>query len=111
MTLRRAAAGALALVLLPVLAGATGTTLEQRINAERAKAQGLQSRLHAKRVELHAVTLRYQDLQTQLAQTNAAIDTVSGRIDVLSVQQSSAQRRIDWNTTQLGAARRSLRLH
>ncbi|MFY9632213.1 MAG: peptidoglycan DD-metalloendopeptidase family protein [Candidatus Cybelea sp.] len=111
MNSRRVTAGALALALLPALAGATGTTLEQRINTERAKAQDLQTRLHAKRAELHAVTLHYQDLQGQLAQTNAAIDTVTGRIDVLSVQQSSTQRRIDWNTTQLDAARRSLRLH
>ncbi|HEX4013073.1 MAG TPA: peptidoglycan DD-metalloendopeptidase family protein [Candidatus Cybelea sp.] len=111
MTARAFAAAATVAVLLPALAGASGTTLQQRIEAERAKAQGLQSRLHAKRVELHAVTLHYRDLQEQLTQTNAAIDTVSGRIDSLSVAQNSTQRRIDWNTTQLDAARRSLRLH
>lgn len=111
MTSRRIAAGALALALLPALGGASGATIQQRIDAARAKAQSLQSRLHSKKAELHAVTLRYQDLAAQLAQTNAAIDTVSGHIDALGVQQSSTQRRIDWNTTQLDAARRSLQLH
>jgi len=71
----------------------------------------MQARLHEKRGELHAVTLRYNDLQRQLGETNAAIGVVSGRIDSLSAQQSSTQRRIDWNMVQLEAAQRSLRLH
>jgi murein DD-endopeptidase MepM/ murein hydrolase activator NlpD len=100
---------AVALALVPALAG--GSTIEQRIEAERAKAQELQSRLHSKRAELHSVTLRYEDLQRQLGETNAAIGQVSGRIGALQVQQSSTERRIDWNSIQLDAARRSLRLH
>jgi murein DD-endopeptidase MepM/ murein hydrolase activator NlpD len=100
---------AVALVLVPGLAA--GSTLEQRIAHERAKTQQIQTRLHAKRAELHAVTLRYDDLQSQLGQTNAAIGEVSGRIDGLVAQQDSTQRRIDWNAIQLDAARRSLRLH
>jgi murein DD-endopeptidase MepM/ murein hydrolase activator NlpD len=100
---------AVSLVLVPGLAA--GSTLEQRIAHERAKTQQIQTRLHAKRTELHAVTLRYDDLQNQLGQTNAAIGDVSGRIDALVAQQGSTQRRIDWNAIQLDAARRSLRLH
>jgi murein DD-endopeptidase MepM/ murein hydrolase activator NlpD len=100
---------AVALAIVPAFAA--GSTLEQRIAAERAKAQQINAQLHAKRTELHAASLRYDDLQNQLGQTNAAIGVVSGRIDSLEGQQSSTQRRIDWNTVQLDAAKRSLRLH
>jgi murein DD-endopeptidase MepM/ murein hydrolase activator NlpD len=100
---------AVALALLPALAGAT--TIEQRITAQRAKAQQTQARLHAKRAELHAATTRYNDLERQLVETSAAIGEVSGRIDSLQVRRNSTERRIDWNTIQLDAARRSLRLH
>lgn len=109
--MRRSRFAALAVVLALVPANAGGTTIEQRIANERAKAQQISARLHAKRAELHSVTLRYDDLQRQLSETNAAIGEVNGRIDSLQVQQSSTQRRIDWNEIQLDAARRSLRLH
>ncbi len=108
---RAFAAWSLLAAFLPAMAGATGPTLQQRISAERAKAQSLQSQLHVKRAELHSVTLRYNDLQNQLAETNAAIGQVNDRLDSLASQQDSTQRRLDWNTTQLDAARRSLKLH
>jgi murein DD-endopeptidase MepM/ murein hydrolase activator NlpD len=109
--LRRLVAVAVALAFIPSLALARSTTLEQRIAAERAKAQQIQARLHAKRSELHSVTLRYDDLQNQLGETNAAIGQVNDRIGSLETQQTSTQRRLDWNTLQLVAAQRSLRLH
>ncbi len=105
----RLAVIAVALAIVPALAG--GTTIEQRIANERAKAAQIQARLHTKRAELHAVTMHYDDLQRQLGETNAAIGQVSGRIDSLQTQQSSTQRRIDWTSIQLDAAQRSLRLH
>jgi murein DD-endopeptidase MepM/ murein hydrolase activator NlpD len=105
----RLAAAAVMLALIPALTG--GSSIDQRIAKERAKAQQLQMRLHEKRAELHAATLRYDDLQQQLGETNAAIGNVSTRIDALSAQQESTQRHIDSNTVQLDAARRSLRLH
>jgi murein DD-endopeptidase MepM/ murein hydrolase activator NlpD len=108
---RRFAALAAALALAPAIAGAREPTIEQRINAERAKAQQTQARLHEKRSELHSVTLHYNDLQHQLGETNVAIGQVSERIDSLQGKRASTERRIDWNTVQLGAARRSLRLH
>jgi murein DD-endopeptidase MepM/ murein hydrolase activator NlpD len=101
----------LAAAMLPASAAASTPTLEQRIAAERAKAQEMQVRLHAKRIELGEATLHYSDLRHQLDQTNAAIDEVNGRIDSLSAQQASTQRRIAWNAIQLEAAQRSLRLH
>jgi murein DD-endopeptidase MepM/ murein hydrolase activator NlpD len=106
---RPVAAIALTLAFVPALAG--GSTLDQRIANERAKAAQIQARLHEKRAELHSVTLRYDDLQRQLGETNAAIGEVSGRIDSLAAQRDSTERRIDWNTIQLDAARRSLKLH
>ena len=111
MTLRRVAALVTALALVPALARAAGSTLESRIKAERVKAQAISTRLHAKRAELHSVTLQYNDLQHQLGETTVAIGVVSNRIDSLQTQQSSTQRRIDWNTIQLDAARQSLQLH
>ncbi|MGA7356743.1 MAG: peptidoglycan DD-metalloendopeptidase family protein [Candidatus Cybelea sp.] len=108
---RRIAALAVALALVPALTGAGQSTIEQRISNQRAKAQQTQAQLHSKRAELHAVTLRYQDLQRQLGETNAAIGQVNGRIDSLQVVHRSTERRIDWNTIQLDAARRSLELH
>jgi murein DD-endopeptidase MepM/ murein hydrolase activator NlpD len=111
LNLRRVAACSLAIALLPALAGASGSTIEQRIAAERAKAQSLQMRLHDKRAELRAVTAHYDDLQAQLTQTNVAIDDVNGRIGSLQGQQDATQRRIAWNTTELDAARKSLLLH
>ncbi len=100
---------AIALALVPALAA--GSTLEQRISAQRAKAQQMQARLHVKRAELHAVTLHYNDLSRQLGETTAAIGVVNDRLESLAAQQESTQRHIDWNGIQLAAAERSLRLH
>jgi murein DD-endopeptidase MepM/ murein hydrolase activator NlpD len=109
----RSAASALifAVVLIPGLAAGNPQSIEQRIEAERAKAAKVHDALHAKRSQLHAVTLRYNDLQQQLGETNTAISNVNVRIDGLEASTASTQRRIDWNTIQLDAARRSLRLH
>jgi murein DD-endopeptidase MepM/ murein hydrolase activator NlpD len=111
LALHRAVCLILAATLLPTSAAASGPTLEQRIAAQRARAQQLQMRLHAKRVELGKATLHYQDLQQQLNQTDAEIGEVNGRIDSLAALQESTQRRIAWNSIQLDAARRSLLLH
>ncbi|MGA8532748.1 MAG: peptidoglycan DD-metalloendopeptidase family protein [Candidatus Tumulicola sp.] len=105
------AAAGFALVLLPYCAFGSPQTIEQRIEAERAKAAKIQGALHVKRSQLHVVTLRYNDLQQQLGETNAAIDGVDVRIGGLQAQAAATQRRIDWNTVQLDAARRSLKLH
>jgi murein DD-endopeptidase MepM/ murein hydrolase activator NlpD len=112
LTHRRCAAFALALALLPALASAGGTgAIDARIQAARAKAAQMQSRLASKKAELHSVTAHYNDLQNQLHETNVAIDGVNARIGGLQVQQGSTQRRIDWNTVQLAAAQKSLQLH
>jgi murein DD-endopeptidase MepM/ murein hydrolase activator NlpD len=111
VTLRAiAVALTISLALVPGLAAGDPATLAQKIEAERAKAQALQAQLHAKRAELHSVTLRFQDLQQQLAETNSAISVVNGRIGDLDAQAASTQRRLDWNTIQLDAAQRSLKL-
>lgn len=108
--MRLAAAAAVALLAVPVLApGSTPT--EQRIKAARAKAAGLHAALRQKRSQLHSVTLRYNDLARQLGETNAAITGVDARIGSLDAQAAATQRRIDWTSRQLDAARRSLKLH
>jgi murein DD-endopeptidase MepM/ murein hydrolase activator NlpD len=108
--IRRSVMLLLIAALLPASAAAD-TTIDQRIAAQRAREQQLQLRLHAKRVELNSATQRYQDLEDQLTETNAAIDRVNDRLSTLAGQQAATQRRIDWNATELDAARRSLHLH
>ncbi len=97
------------LALAPVWAAGHPQTIEQRIEAERAKAAKIQSALHVKRAQLHVVTAHYNDLQAQLAETNDAIAGVNAHIGSLDAQAASTQRRIEWNTVQLDAARASLK--
>src|SRR5579883_2907979 len=90
---------------------AAPSPITQRIEAQRKKMQALQSRLHQKRGELNAATIRVNDLQSQLERTNAAIAQVDARIDDLGAQERSTQRKLWWNTIQLDAARKTLQLH
>ena len=86
-------------------------TLQQRIQSQRAKAEQTQSQLHEKRSQLHVATLHYNDLSRQLGETNDAIAGVNAHLNGLAASAASTQRRIDWNTVQLNAARKSLALH
>ena len=95
-------------LLLPGTASAT--TLQQRIDAQSRRAHQLEAKLHAKRVELHAAGLTERQLQAQLGETNGAISNVHRHLGSLAAQQRSTERRLAWNTTQLNAAQRSLRL-
>ncbi|MHB8147447.1 MAG: murein hydrolase activator EnvC family protein [Vulcanimicrobiaceae bacterium] len=97
------------LVLFPGI-GRAGTTLQQRIEAQSQKTRRLEATLHQKRAELHAAALTENELQTELNQTNGAISNVNARLGSLAAQQRSTERRLAWNTTQLDAAQRSLRL-
>lgn len=87
------------------------SSIDAKIRAEKAKQAEIHARLASKRAELHGVTLRYNDLERQLGETNAAISQVNGRIGSLQAQAASTQHRIDWNTIQLDAAKKSLALH
>ncbi|MDP9110341.1 MAG: hypothetical protein M3M96_01725, partial [Candidatus Eremiobacteraeota bacterium] len=109
MILRRIAAAALLIFIAPSMSVAK-PTLQQRIQAERAKSEALQAKLHRKRQELNAATLHVNDLQTQLDQTNSAISQVNGRLGDLGSQMRSTHARLSWNTVQLDAAKRSLDL-
>ena len=98
------------LALVPNL-GLAGNTLQQRINAERAKSRQIHAKLARKRAQLHAATLHENDLRTQLQEADSAIASVRARIGGLDAQARSTQRRLSWNTRQLDAAQRSLNLH
>jgi murein DD-endopeptidase MepM/ murein hydrolase activator NlpD len=100
----------LAIAILPSSVFAQ-STVQQRIDAERAKAERTQAQLHQKRAQLHAATLQYNDLSRQLGETNDAITGVNAHLSDLATGAASTQRRIDWNTVQLTAAQRSLALH
>jgi murein DD-endopeptidase MepM/ murein hydrolase activator NlpD len=88
-----------------------GQSLQKKIAAERAKAEQIAQRLHQKRLELNAATVKVGDLQGQLNQTNSAISNVTARIGDLGTQEHSTQSRLNWNTIQLDAAEKSLHLH
>jgi murein DD-endopeptidase MepM/ murein hydrolase activator NlpD len=105
----------LALFLITILffphASLAQTSVDAKIRAEKEKQARIHAKLEHKRAELHGVTLRYNDLQRQLGETNSAIAQVNGRLGSLEAQSASTQRRIDWNTVQLDAAKKSLALH
>lgn len=105
----------LAVLLLLTFAGAASgaraSTLQQKIEAARQRHAQLQARLHQKRGELNSVAAREAELQAQLASTNSAIHNVNAQLDDLDYQAASTQRKIAWNTVQLQAAQRSLKLH
>ena len=103
----------IAVVLLfgfvPAVAFPSGLT--SKIQAERRKKEALDRQLHQKRAELHAATVRVTNLQGALDQTNHSIHDVSSRLDAITGQQASTQRKLAWNTLQLNAARKTLALH
>ncbi len=95
--------------VIPVAARPSG--IDSRIEAQRRKTQALHAQLHEKRSQLRMATVRVGDLQTELQQTNASIAQVNARLGDLADQQRSTERRIWWNTIQLNAAQKTLRLH
>jgi murein DD-endopeptidase MepM/ murein hydrolase activator NlpD len=104
--------GLAALLLLSILpATALPSDINARIEAQKRKTEALQAKLHEKRGELNAATVRVGNLQSQLDETNAAISRVSARLDDLAAQQRSTQHKLWWNTIQLNAARKTLKLH
>lgn len=107
--LRSAAAALLLMSMLP--ATAMPSTLNARIEAQRKKTDAIHARLHRKRTELQAATVRVTNLQSQLEQTNAAIASVNVRLGDLAAQERSTQLKLQWNTVQLEAAEKSLKLH
>jgi len=108
-TIRTAAAMLLLSSLVP--AAAMPSSINARIEAQRRKTQALHAKLHEKRTELNAATVRVGNLQEQLDATNTAISQVNARLDDLAAQQRSTQRKLWWNTIQLNAARKTLKLH
>ncbi|HET9097114.1 MAG TPA: peptidoglycan DD-metalloendopeptidase family protein [Candidatus Baltobacteraceae bacterium] len=105
----RALAAVLLLALFP--ATAMPSSLSVRIEAQRRKTAQIHQQLHAKRTELHAATVRVTNLQSQLDRTNAAITSVNAHLDDLTAQEHSTQRKLWWNTIQLDAAEKTLKLH
>src|SRR5579875_2056720 len=99
------------LALAGSYAGARASDLQSKIEAARRKSAELQARLHQKRGQLNSASERERELQTQLDATNAAIGNVNAQLSDLNYQAASTQRKIEWNTIQLQAAQRSLKLH
>lgn len=106
---RCAAAALLLATILPP--AAVPSTLTQRIEAQRRKTEAIHQQLHQKRSELHAATVRVNDLQVDLDRTNAAIAGVNARLGDLASQERSTQLKLSWNSIQLNAAQKTLKLH
>ncbi len=111
MKLRPILCALLLLVVVPSMVGAKTSALQQRIEAERKKAAAIQARLQAKKQQLNMATVRVQGLQAQLNETNGAIDNVTVHLNDISTQERSTQNKANWNSMQLQAAERSLRVH
>lgn len=107
--IRKLAAIVSLLALVP--ATAMPSDLNARIRAEQAKKAAIDQQLHQKRAELHAATVRVSNLQGALEQTNRSIGEVNVRLGSLASQAAETQRRLDFNTVQLNAARKTLALH
>ncbi|HLI95832.1 MAG TPA: peptidoglycan DD-metalloendopeptidase family protein [Candidatus Baltobacteraceae bacterium] len=107
--LRRALALCALIAVFPSMA--IPSTLNARIEAQRKKTELIHQRLHQKRTELNAATVRVNDLQSQLDATNTAIAGVNARLDDLGAQERSTERKVWWNTIQLDAAQKTLKLH
>lgn len=107
--IRTALAALLVFSVIPSVA--MPASIDSRIAAQRKKAQALQAQLHVKRTQLHYATAKVNDLQAQLDRTNDAIARVNGDLDSLAALQRSTERKLWWNTIQLDAARKSLKLH
>ena len=109
--MRRLLALFMLFALVPALAGAKTSTLQQRIEEHRKRAAAIQARLHEKKAQLNAATVKVQGLQAQLDETNTAIGQVSAHLDDINAQEHSTQNKADWNSVQLNAAVRSLQIH
>ena len=107
--IRRLAAAVLLLVLVP--ATAVPADINARIRTEQAKKAAIEWRLHQKRLQLRAATVRVTNLQGALDQTNHSIGEVNVRLDSLASQTAETQRRLAFNTLQLNAAQKTLALH
>ena len=107
--IRRLVAAVLLLAFVP--ATAVPSDLNTRIRAEQARKAAIDRQLHQKRAELHAATIRVTNLQGALDQTNHSIGEVNSRLGSLASQAAQTQRRLDVNTVQLNAARKTLALH
>lgn len=110
MNAKRTALAALVLLsLIPAVALPSG--ISTRIDAQRRKTEQIHAQLHQKRAQLHEATVRVGNLQAQLDATNASIAQVNSRLDDLEAQARSLEIRLAWNTLQLDAARKTLKLH
>lgn len=112
--LRRPLCGALVFALLCGSLSSTARsrpTINDRIEAQQAKARGVHEQLHQKRLALQTAQVRVSTLQNQLTQTTHAITGVGAKLDALSAQVRVNERRLSWNTVALDAAKATLVRH
>lgn len=85
--------------------------VDERIEAQRAKIHAVHQKLTVKRSQLEQAKTKVGSIQAQLADTNRNIGAVNGRLDELQARMKSTQRKLAWNTIQLGAAKATLKRH
>ena len=102
----------LALVAQPALAKPhVHSRLDAKIEAQRARVEGIHAKLHQKRAELSSAKAREQALQAQLDETNHTIGSVNAQLGATQSHIHSTQRKLDWNRVQLAGAQATLRRH
>ncbi len=83
----------------------------ERIGATQREIQATQQRLRDQRATLQLQTVRFRELERQVAETNDGIARTSDRLDVLDAQLRHTERNLAWNRVQLDAAERTLARH
>ncbi len=104
-------AALLVFCILPTAAAFPSQSINDRIGAQRKRADRIHRRLSEKRSQLRAATVKVGNLRTQLDATDAAIAQVNRELGDLAARRNGTLRRLAWNTLQLDAAKRSLALH
>ncbi len=105
-----------ACIVVAVSMGSLGTPaaragVTERIGATQREIQATQQRLREQRATLQLQTVRFRELERQVAETNDGIARTSDRLDVLDAQLRHTERNLAWNRVQLDAAERTLARH
>jgi murein DD-endopeptidase MepM/ murein hydrolase activator NlpD len=85
--------------------------IDAKIEAERARLEGIHAKLHQKRAELTGAQLRERALAAQLDETNHTIGAVNRQLGATQGSIRSTQAKLAWNEVQLRGAQATLRRH
>ncbi|HWT06410.1 MAG TPA: peptidoglycan DD-metalloendopeptidase family protein, partial [Xanthomonadales bacterium] len=92
-------------------AGYSKSHIDDKIQAEKAHMQALSQKRHQKKAQLDVVKAKVGSIASELADTNRNIAAVGVRLGDVRGRIVSTQKKLDWNRTQLAAAKATLKRH